>query len=164
MPTATKTKNIKKVAQKLSFAQRVEQRLTTENQWQQYNAGTKFVSGDMEEILKILATKTFPTDTQNRKAYQEAIATALTQTLSPEIGIKDFWNRMGEAGCQEVKIEDGHLNFYNKQGKIDITPYTQPIVFEIHSSFYDQRAIERTHRIEEAKRQLEELITEISRR
>ena len=70
---------------------------------------------------------------------------------------------MAEAGCKKLQIENGHLNFYNeREEKIDLTPYTQPIVFEIHSSYYDQRVIERQARITQAQKQLQELLAEIN--
>lgn len=164
--TKTKTGETRiKKDKKGTFAERTEKRLQEENQWQQYNASAKFLADKMQESLETLAKKTFPTDKINRQAYQEAIAKALVETLSPEIGVKDFWAKMAENGCKELKIEDGHLSFYNnKKEKIDITPYTQAIIFEAHSSFYEQRILEREERIEEAKKQLESLMEEINQK
>lgn len=150
--------------QNLTFAQRTEKRMTEENQWEQYNSRADFYVGNIQKSLEILAQKTFPTDSMNRKAYQEAIVKSMTETLSPEIGIKDFWEKMGDAGCTTLEIIDGHLNFFNAQNeRMDITPYTQPIVFEAHSSYYEERIIERKERIKEAHQQLEDLIREINK-
>jgi len=165
MPATTLTKKKKTTKKTLSFGERTEQRVSEENQWQQYNAEAPFHAAEIQKSLEILAGKTFPTDTENRSAYQEAILKSLTETLSPEVGVKDFWAKMAEAQCETLKIESGHLNFYDKKGKhIDITPYTQAIIFEAHSSYYDQRNIERQERIEEAKKQLMELVKEINTR
>jgi len=146
----------------LTFAQRVEQRLAQENVWEQYNSEAKFNAKDMADTLKILAQQTFPTDAYNGQAYQEALIQSLVSNISPEVGIKDFWKAMGEAGAKTTKIENGHLNFYNaKNERMDITAFTQPIVFEAHSSFYKQRQMEREKLISKAQKQLSELISEI---
>ncbi len=163
MATLTPNKKTKKTAKTNTLAQRTEARLAEENQWQQYNSAAKFFPGEMDKSLHALAEKTFPTDELNCRAYEEAIVKSLTETLSPEVGVKDFWGKMGEAGCKELRIEDGHLSFYvSKKERIDITPYTQPIVFEAHSSYYDQRVMERKQRIEQAKNQLQDLLSEIN--
>jgi len=136
-----------------------------ENAWQQYNSNTRFHAKSMVKSLEELANKTFPTDTFNSNAYQEAIVESLTKTISPEVGIRDFWKAMAKAGCESISIENGHLNFYDQaNAKIDITPYTQPIVFEAQSSYYRQRQLEREKRIIEARAQLQELLKEIHRR
>lgn len=164
MATTTVNKKNTKAAKASSFGERTQTRVAEENQWQQYNATAKFLPGEMNKSLQALAEKTFPTDELNRRAYEEAIVKSLTETLSPEVGIKDFWEKMAEAGCKELNIEDGHLSFYNnKKERIDITPYTQPIVFEAHSSYYDQRVMERAQKIVEAKKQLEDLLEEINK-
>ncbi len=148
-----------------SFADRTAQTEADKNQWEQYNAAAKFFPGQIDKSLEAIATKTFPTDALNRKAYEEAILKSLTETLSPEVGLKDFWNAMSEAGCKELRIENGHMNFYGtKKERIDITPYTQPIVFEAHSSYYEQRNQERAERIVKAKQQLQDLLQEINQK
>jgi hypothetical protein len=165
MPTSTsqKTKKSQQEAKKLSFADRANQTYQTQNQWQDYNTTARFYGKNMQKSLEILGKKTFPKDEVNSKGYQQAIVKSLVETLNKEIGIKDFWQRMSEAGCKELKIENGHLSFYADQNqKIDITNYTKPIVFDLHSSFYKQRKLERKQRIEEAKQQLEELMREIN--
>ena len=158
-----KTSNIS--PQKLSFAERTANLQAQENAWQQYNSDTEFHVKNMVKSLEELAAKTFPTDSFNSNAYQEAIVESLTKTISPEVGIQDFWKAMGQAGCQSLRIDGGHLNFLDEKGqKIDITPYTQPIVFEAHSSYYRERQLERERRIMEAKMQLQSLLKEIHRR
>lgn len=150
---------------KQTFAQRTASTVATTNAWQQYNADTKFNSKSMVKSLEELAGKTFPSDNFNSNAYQEAILESLTETISPEVGVKDFWAKMGKAGCKTLRIENGHLNFYDaKNKKMDITAYTQPIIFEAHSSYYKQRQLERESRITEARKQLQELLKEIHRR
>ncbi|GEM_PF-3402099 len=157
------TKSAKNSKKGPTFAQRVGERMQEENQWQQYNGEAGFLP-EIEKSLAMLAEKTFPTDIANRHAYQEAIVKSLTQTLNPEIGIKTFWTKMAEIGCKTLRIENGHLNFYSaKNTRIDITPYTQPIVFEAHSSYYDQRLLERKERIGEAKKELQQLLAEINK-
>lgn len=147
-----------------TFAERTAKTQAEQNVWQQYNAEAQFDAQNMLKSLEELANLTFPSDAFNSNAYQEAIVTSLTQTLSPEVGIEDFWKAMGQASCKTLRIVDGHLNFFDaKNKKIDITAYTQPIVFEAHSSFYKQRLLEREARITEARRQLQELIQEIHR-
>lgn len=149
-------------AQVLTFAERRAKLVEQENAWQQYNSEAPFYTEDMIQSLEKLANKTFPTDSFNSNAYQEAIVESLSKTISPEVGILDFWKAMGKAGCQNLLIEDGHLNFYTKNHqKIDITHYTQPIVFEAHSSYYRQRQLDRENRILEARKQLQELLKEI---
>jgi len=148
-----------------TFAERTAARTASENVWQQYNAETKFNAKSMVKSLEQLANMAFPTDAFNSNAYQEAIAKSLIETISPEVGVKDFWKAMGKAGCKTLRIVDGHLNFFNSKGeKMDITPYTQPIVFEAHSSFYKQRLLERENRILTARMQLQELLKEIHKR
>lgn len=148
-----------------TFAQRTASTVASTNVWQQYNADAKFNSKSMVKSLEELAEKTFPSDNFNSNAYQEAIVASLTETISPEIGVKDFWKKMGDAGCQTLRIVEGHLNFFDaKENKMDITAFTQPIVFEAHSSYYTQRQMERETRIIEARKQLQELIKEIHRR
>lgn len=148
-----------------TFAERTASRVTQENVWQQYNSAAKYNAKSMLKSLEELAGKTFPSDAFNSNAYQEAIVRSLTETLSPEIGVEDFWKAMNKAGCQTLQILDGHLNFFDpKNAKIDITPFTQPIVFEAHSSFYKQRLLEREKRILEARQQLQNLIKEIHKR
>lgn len=157
--TKTKTSN------NGTFAQRTAARTASENVWQQFNAETKFQTKSMIKCLEELAGKVFPTDNFNSNAYQEAIAKSLTETISPEVGVQDFWKAIGKAGCKTLRIIDGHLNFFDaKNAKMDITPYTQPIVFEAHSSFYKQRQMERESRIQEARTQLQELLKEIHKR
>ncbi len=148
-----------------TFAQRTATRVEQENTWQQYNAEAKFNSKSMVKSLEELAAKVFPSDAFNSNAYQEAMVNSLTETISPEIGVKDFWKALGKAGCKTLRIVEGHLNFFDGENqKMDITAYTQPIVFEAHSSFYKQRQMEREARIEEARKQLQELLKEIHRR
>jgi len=162
--TTNTVKSSKQRAKKATLGERAAARIKQENQWEQYNSATKFDKKDLRGCLELLSSKTFPSDEINRKAYAEAIAKSLTETLSPEVGIKDFWEAMGKAGCKELKIEDGHLSFYGaKKEKIDITPFTQAIIFEAHSSFYKQRKIERAERIKQAREQLETLISEINK-
>jgi hypothetical protein len=154
-----------KTKTKSTFAQRTAQTTAAQNVWQQYNSQAKFNAKSMVKSLEELAGKTFPSDSFNSNAYQEAIVQSLTETISPEVGVKDFWKAMGKAGCKKLQIVEGHLNFLDaKGGKIDITPYTQPIVFEAHSSYYRQRQLERETRITEARKQLHELLKEIHRR
>ncbi len=154
-----KTKN------KNSFAQRTAQTTAAQNVWQQYNSQAKFNAKSMVKCLEELAGETFPSDNFNSNAYQEAIVQSLTETISPEVGVKDFWKAMGQADCQKLAIIDGRLNFFDGTGaKIDITPYTQPIIFEAHSSYYRQRQLEREARITAARKQLQELLKEIHRR
>lgn len=149
---------------KISFAQRTAERLEQENQWQNYNAETEF-DFEMTNSLENLAKQIFPFDDFNNKAYQEATVQSLTETISPEIGVKDFWQAMGEKECKSVRIIEGRLNFFDKKNqKIDITSFTQPIIFEAHSSYYKQRQIEREQKIAEAKQQLQELIEEINQK
>jgi len=149
---------------KSTFAERTAEHQAQENVWQQYNADAKFNARSMVKSLEELANQTFPSDAFNSNAYQEAIAKSLTETISPEVGVKDFWKAMGKAGCKTLRIVDGHLNFFDsKKAKIDITPYTQPIVFEAHSSFYKQRLLERESRILSARQQLQDLLKEIHR-
>lgn len=149
---------------KTSFGQRVEARQHEENIWQSFGSEAKFNAKSMVKSLEELANATFPADAYNSNAYQEAIAKSLTETISPEVGVNDFWKAMANAGCKTLRIEAGHLNFYADKEKLDITPFTQPIVFEAHSSYYRQRLTEREARIMEAKRQLQELLKEIHRR
>lgn len=157
------TKN--KSTTKMSFAERTAAEQAKQNVWQQYNSEAQFNAKSMVKSLEELANKTFPSDAFNSNAYQEAIVKSLTETISPEVGIKDFWKAMDQAGCKTMRIVDGHLNFFDsKKTKIDITAYTQPIVFEAHSSFYKQRQMERTSRIMQARAQLQELLQEIHRR
>ncbi len=154
-----------KTKTKSTFAQRTAQTTAAQNVWQQYNSQAKFNAKSMVKSLEELAGKTFPSDSFNSNAYQEAIVQSLTETISPEVGVADFWKAMGKAGCKKLQIVEGHLNFLDaKGGKIDITPYTQPIVFEAHSSYYRQRQLERETRITEARKQLHELLKEIHRR
>lgn len=158
---ATKTTTI----QKPNFAERTAERVASESVWKQYNSQAKFYAQNMTRSLEELAKQTFPTDAFNSNAYQEAIVKSLVETISPEVGIKDFWKEMNKAKCASLSIIDGHLTFFdhNKQ-KLDITPFTQAIIFEAHSSYYKQRMLERQTRIMEARRQLESLIKEIHRR
>jgi hypothetical protein len=149
-------------SQNFNFAERTAKRIAEESIWEQYSSRAKFHLTTMSKSLAELAEKTFPSDDYNNKAYQEAIIKSLTDTISPEIGVKDFWLKMGEEGCKSLEIENGHLNFYLENGKlIDIRPYTQAIVFEAHSSYYKQRQLERSEKIKEAKRQLNQLMKEI---
>lgn len=149
----------------VSFAERTASRVASENVWQQYNAEAKFNAGNMIKSLEELAKLAFPSDAFNSNAYQEAIVTSLTQTISPEVGVKDFWKSVGQDGCKSLRIIDGHLNFFNdKAEKMDITKYTQSIVFEAHSSFYKQRLMEREQRILAARSQLQDLLKEIHKR
>jgi hypothetical protein len=148
-----------------SFAERTASRMAVENTWQQYNSRAKFNSRSMVKSLEELAAQTFPSDAFNSNAYQEAIVKSLAETISPEVGVNDFWKAMAKAGCKTLAIVDGHLNFYGSdEQKLDITPYTQPIVFEAHSSFYKQRQLERETRILAARQQLQALLKEIHRR
>ena len=157
--------NMSKQSNQLSFAERTAQTVAEQNVWQQYNAEAEFNTENMVETLEELADKTFPSDSFNSNAYQEAIVNSLTGTISPEVGVNDFWRAMGKAGCKTCQIVNGRLNFFDNQGeKIDITPYTQPIIFEAHSSYYEQRQIERKERIDKARAQLQELLEEIHRR
>lgn len=152
--TTTKTKS--------TFAERTAAHQAEENVWQQYNAEAKYNAKSMVKSLEELASKTFPSDAFNSNAYQEAIVKSLTETISPEVGVKDFWKAMGKAECRTLAIVDGHLNFFNSEkAKIDITPYTQPIIFEAQSSFYKQRLLERETRILAAREQLQDLLKEI---
>lgn len=160
---------IKKVSKRdnsknnLSFAERAAQSFQAQNSWQEYNGFSKFYK-DIEKSLKGLAENIFPTNEYNQRAYEEAILASLAETISTEIGVKDFWAAIANAGCKELKIDNGHLSFYkNKKEKLDITPYTQAIIFEAHSSLSEQRALERKQKIEKAKQQLEELLEEINR-
>ena len=147
------------------FASRAEAQAEKENVWQRFKSESKFNLTDMLSSLQDLAQNTFPEDRFNIAAYMEAILNSLTENISPEIGVKDFWLKMGEAGCQTIQVENGHLNFYKAdKSKIDITPYTQPILFEAQSSFYKQRQLERKERIEAAKKQLAELRAEIKQK
>ncbi|HRY90858.1 MAG TPA: hypothetical protein P5229_00740 [Candidatus Gracilibacteria bacterium] len=150
--------------QNSTLAQRTEEKNKQENAWEQYNSDTKFDAKDILKCLKVLAEKTFPNDDVNTAAYQEAIIQSLTETLDPGLGIRDFWKAMTEAGCKTLKIEEGHLNFYSGKTKIDITPYTQPIIFDAESDIYKERLLERKEQIKEAKRQLEELLNEIQKK
>ncbi len=160
--TRPATKNIKK---DLTLAQRTEQRLAEENRWQMFDAETKYVASNMQKCVKNLGDIIFPYNEYNSNIYQEAIVNSLTETISPEVGIKDFWKNMGKDGCKTVKIEEGHMNFYDaKNKKMDLTKYTQPIVFYATSNLYEQREIERQKRIIEAKKQLEELMAEINKK
>ncbi len=148
-----------------TFVQRTAARVSQENAWQQYNSKAKFDAKSMIKSLEELAGKTFPSDAFNSNAYQEAIVKSLTETISPEVGVADFWKAIAKAGCKTLAIENGHLNFYGaKDLKLDITPYTQPIVFEAHSSYYKQRQLEREARILAAREQLQSLLKEIHRR
>lgn len=157
------TKN--QVVQKQSFAQRTAETVASQNIWKQYNSQAKFYAENMTRSLEELAKQTFPTDEFNSNAYQEAIVKSLVETISPEIGIKDFWKEMNKSGCKTLSIIEGHLTFFDaKTTKIDITPFTQQIIFEAHSSYYKQRMLERETRIMEARRQLDSLIKEIHRR
>jgi hypothetical protein len=145
-----------------TLAERAAARLAEENSWEQYNSETKYDGRSMQKSLKDLALKTFPADPVNCVAYQEAVVQSLTETISPEIGIKDFWKAIGKDGCKFLKIEFGHLNFYAKNGnRLDITGYTQPITFGAESSIYSERLEERAQKILEAKKQLTELMSEI---
>lgn len=151
--------------QTASFADRTAAQTATNNAWQQFNSAAKFNTKNMLKSLEDLANQTFPTDSFNSNAYQEALVQSLSATISPEVGVKDFWQAMGKAGCKTLAIVDGHLNFYAAGNqKIDITPYTQAIVFEAHSSYYKQRQQERAERIAAARSQLEKLLKEIHRR
>lgn len=148
-----------------SFAQRTAETSAAQNVWQQYNAEAAFNGKDMVKSLEELAAKVFPSDSFNSNAYQEAIVSSLTETISPEIGVKDFWKAMDKAGCKTLRIVDGHLNFFNAgDEKMDITSFTQPIVFEAHSSYYKQRQSERESKIMEARKQLKELLKEIHKK
>jgi len=148
-----------------TFAQRTAARTADEHAWQQYHARAKFNGRSMVKSLEELAQKTFPVDAANSRGYQEAIVRSLSETISPEVGVKDFWKAMGKAKCKTLDIENGHLNFLDAKGeKIDITPYTQPIIFEAHSSFYKQRQMEREARIMMARRQLKSLLEEIHKK
>lgn len=159
--TTTKNKN----PEKATFAARTAAEQAKQNVWQQYNSQTKFNAKNMVKSLEDLANQTFPSDTFNSNAYQEALVKSLSDTISPEIGVQDFWKALNKAGCQTLAIVDGHLNFYAANNtKIDITPFTQPIVFEAHSSFYKQRQLERSERITAARGQLQDLLTEIHRK
>ncbi len=150
-----RTKNAQKSD---SFADRTKKQFEKENVWQRFKSEAKFNLTDIISSLQDLAQNTFPEDKFNIAAYMEAILNSLTENISPEIGVKDFWLKIGEIGCETLKIENGHLNFYKSDNsKIDITPYTQPIVFEAQSSFYKQRQMERKSYIETAKKQLTEL-------
>lgn len=150
---------------KKTFAQRTAETRASQNVWQQYNAEVKFNEKSMVKSLEALAENVFPADSFNSKAYQEAIVNSLTETISPEVGVKDFWKAMSKANCKTLRIIAGHLNFFDAKGeKMDITAYTQPIVFEAHSSFYKQRQAEREQRIMEARKQLKELIKEINKK
>jgi hypothetical protein len=158
-------KNNQNPATTSTFAERTAEMVAQENAWQQYNSDARFYAKNMVKSLEELASLIFPTDNFNSNAYQEALVESLTKTISPEIGIKDFWKEMGKSGCKTLRIEDGHLNFLDEQGqKIDITHYTQPIVFEAQSSYYRQRQLEREKRIMIARQQLQELLKEIHRR
>ena len=151
--------------QSASFAERTAARVAQENVWQEYNAEAEYNASSMLTSLEELAKLAFPMDAFNSNAYQEAIVTSLTATISPEVGVRDFWEALEKAGCKKLRIIGGHLNFFDSQeAKIDITPYTQPIIFEAHSSFYKQRLLEREQRIHEAKTQLQSLLKEIHRR
>lgn len=157
------TKN--KKDQKATFAERTAAEQAKQNIWQQYNSQTKFNAKNMVKSLEDLANQTFPSDSFNSNAYQEALIKSLTETISPEVGIQDFWKAMSKAGCKTLAIIDGHLNFFgDKNAKIDITPFTQPIVFEAHSSYYKQRQMEREARITAARGQLQNLLQEIHRK
>lgn len=157
---ATQTKTTKK---DLSFAQRAEQHLAEANQWQTVEAETKYIGSNMQKCLGELGDAIFPGNRESSSMYQEAIIASLVETISPEIGVLDFWKAIGKDGCSKVKIEQGHMNFYDSKNKlIDITKYTQSIEFYANSSFYDERMKERIAKIEEAKRQLAELMNEIS--
>jgi len=161
----TKTKKQAKANSVDSFGARTAARMAQESAWQQYSAEAKFNATNMVKSLEALAKIAFPLDAFNSNAYQEAIAKSLTETISPEVGVKDFWKAMGKAGCKTLRIIDGHLNFFDgKSKKMDITSYTQSIVFEAHSSFYKQRLLEREQRILEARMQLQALIKEIHKR
>ncbi len=150
---------------KSTFAERTATRTAQENIWQQYNTEAKYNRKSMVKSLEELANKTFPSDAFNSNAYQEAIVKSLTETISPEIGVQDFWKALGEADCQTLQIINGHLNFFDsKKTKIDITPYTEAIIFEAHSSYYKQRQLERETRILAARQQLQSLLKEIHRR
>lgn len=150
---------------KTSFAEDVAARQQRESSWQTFNAEAKFNGKSMVKSLEELANSTFPADAYNSNAYQEAIAKSLTETISPEVGVKDFWNAMSKDGCKTLRIEFGHLNFYNNQNeKMDITQYTQPIVFEAHSSYYRERQAQREARIMEARKQLQDLLKEIHKK
>ncbi|MCC6643223.1 hypothetical protein IT411_00570 [Candidatus Peregrinibacteria bacterium] len=150
---------------KPTFAEDVAARQERENSWQSLHAEAKFNGKSMVKSLEELADSTFPADAYNSNAYQEAIAKSLTETISPEVGVKDFWEAMSKNGCKTLRIEFGHLNFYDaKNQKMDITPYTQPIVFEAHSSYYRERQAQREARIMEARKQLQDLLKEIHKR
>jgi hypothetical protein len=158
-PTKTQKKGGK------SFADRTAATTAAQNVWQEFNAEVKFDGKSMVKSLEALAAQVFPTDSFNSNAYQEAIVNSLTETISPEVGIKDFWKAMNKAKCASLRIVDGHLNFFSaKNEKMDITKYTQPIVFEAHSSYYKQRQAEREKRIMEARKQLKELIKDIHKK
>ncbi len=147
---------------KTTMSDRAQTRVKKENRWQIFEAEAKFISGDMAKCLKTLADAIFPNNEYNSQIYQEAIAGSLIETISPDLGIYDFWKALKKDDCETVKIENGHMNFYTKKStKIDITKYTQPIIFPATSSLDEQRKMERTKKIAEAKKQLEELIKEI---
>lgn len=161
----TKTKKSNQADSTPSFGARTAARVAQESAWQQYNAEAKFNPKSMVKSLEELSKLAFPLDAFNSNAYQEAIAKSLTETISPEVGVKDFWTAMGKAGCKTLRIIDGHLNFFSgKAAKMDITSYTQPIVFEAHSSYYKERLLEREERILQARMQLQNLIKEIHKR
>lgn len=154
-----------KTKTKSTFAQRTAQTTAAANAWQQYNSRAKFNAKSIVKSLEELAGLTFPSDSFNSNAYQEAIVQSLTETISPEVGVADFWKAMGKAGCKNLEIVNGHLNFLDATGnKIDITSYTQPIIFEAHSSYYRQRQLEREARITAARQQLHELLKEIHKK
>ncbi len=151
----TKTSN-------LSFAERTAQTQAEENSWQEYNTKTKFYPDHIRKTLEELADQVFPNDAYNANAYQEAILDALVQTIRETLGIRDFWAEMADHECEYVQIDNGHLNFYNAENqKIDLTPFTQKITFEAHSSYYKQRQKERREAIAAARAQLSQLKKEI---
>jgi hypothetical protein len=148
----------------LSFAERTALTAQKENQWQSFNSKqqVKFYPDNLRRTLKEIGDQLFPGSEYNSNAYQEAILNALSSTISPEIGVIDFWGKLTDLECEYVEIDNGHLNFFNAEGaRIDITPFTQQIVFEAHSSYYKQRQKERLAAIAEARLQLEQLKKEI---
>ncbi len=148
-----------------SFAQRTEQTRTASQTFKRFAGQAKFYPDNIRKTLQELGTQMFPNNEYNNKAYQEAIVMSLTNIISPEIGIRDFWSDMTDHEAEIVRIENGFMKFYNAENQqIDITQFTQPIVFEAYSSYYKQRQKERKIMIELAKQQLDQLKNEIHKR
>lgn len=147
---------------KVNFISNYLKAQTEEQSWTLHNGAIPYQT-DIVTTLKLLAENVFPNDSYNSVAYQEAIINAISGTLSEEVGIIEFWKKMGEQGCKSVSVMSGHLQFFQADNsEISITPYTKKIVFEAQSSFAKERARQRNAKIAEAKSQIAALKAQLA--